>query len=77
MARSTLLEPHAQAPEIHRNSPFEYVQTAEAGQVVEACSKPIPSARPWVAKGGSVAVKPALPTWMTPPEPSVSERTSR
>jgi len=77
MAKPALLEPEAQVPEIYRNTPFEYVQTAEAAQVLVACSKPIPSARPWVAKGGTVSIKPSLPKWMTPPQPSGSERTSR
>lgn len=77
MTKMLNAEPTEGAPEIHRNSPFEYVETAEAGLVVEACGHPVPSAGAWVSVAGTVSVRPALPKWMTPAVPVTNERTSR
>jgi len=75
MARPIFLEAAPEAPEIHRSSPFEHVQTAETVAVVTTLSKPISSAGPWVTKVGTIVVKPSLPQWMT--SPSGPQRTSR
>jgi hypothetical protein len=77
MVRPALLEPEAQVPEIYRNTPFEFAQTAEAAQILVTCGKPIPSARPWGGKVGTVEIKPPLPKWMTPPQGRGSDQTSR
>ena len=53
------------APEIYRSSPFEYVLTAEASQIVGSCSKPVPLTGPWMMKVGGVQTTPALPKWMS------------
>jgi hypothetical protein len=59
-----------QAPEIYRNTPFEYVLTAEAVQISGTAAKPMASTGAWVTKGGSIDRKPPLPRWMPPtPEP--------
>lgn len=71
------LEPEVQVPQVHRNTPFEYAQTAQATQRLMAGSKPIPLARAMVAKAGTVATQPRLPSWMTPLQGGGSERTSR
>jgi len=64
MAQSALVEPEVQVSEVYRNTPFEYLTTADAGQLVVTCTKVIPAARPWVAKGGIVQVTAPLPNWM-------------
>jgi hypothetical protein len=64
MARSAFTKTDAQAPEVYRSSPFEYMVTAEPAHVVVKCSEPIPSARVWVKKDAKVERVPALPVWM-------------
>jgi hypothetical protein len=60
----TVLEPEAQAPEVYRNTPFEHLLTADAGQLVVMCTIPIPAAQAWVVKAGTVQVGAPLPGWM-------------
>jgi hypothetical protein len=64
MARSAFTKTDAQAPDVYRSSPFEYVVTAEPGHVVVKCSEHISSARVWVKKDAKVQRVPALPVWM-------------
>lgn len=65
MAKSHLLAPEAQAPEVYRHTPYEYALTAEPVQSVMTCGEAIPSPQSWVKTAGRVERKPVLPQWMT------------
>lgn len=64
MDKTASFEPEAQAPEIHRNSPFEYVQTAEGSQTLIAAARQLRPAGTWMTRRGTVEIKPAVPQWM-------------
>ena len=60
----TVMEPDIQVPEVYRNTPFEHVTTAEAGQVVVVCTVFVAAPQAWVAKAGAVQSKAPLPSWI-------------
>ena len=70
-------EPEIQAPEVYRSTPFEHLQTANPAQMVMTCTRPVTSASQWLSKAGSVEVKPSLPSWMSRPQDSGRDRTTR
>lgn len=59
-----VMEPDAEVPEVYRSSPFEHATTAEAEQLLMACTEIMPSSEAWVAVAGFVRVAPPLPGWM-------------
>ncbi len=76
MAKALCLGPEVKAPEIYRNSPFEYLLTAEMGQVHVVCAKPLSAAQQRVAKVGTIQITPSLPAWMTVTQPGVKDKTT-
>ena len=83
MAMSTVQDPEIQTQEVYRNSPFEHITTADAGQIIVTCSTPIHVAQGWMTKAGSVRVGTTLPSWMgmqgipaspSPPVESIAEK---
>jgi hypothetical protein len=65
MDKTAFFEPETQAPEIYRNSPFEYVQTAEASQGLIAGARPLRPVGAWSARRGRVEITPPVPQWMS------------
>ena len=76
MVNTAFLEPEVKAPEIYRNTPFEYVLTAEMGQAHIACAKLLPAGQLRVARASTVQISPPLPAWMTVAQPSVDDKTT-
>ena len=68
MAELNQIGPQTKAPEVYRNTPFEYVLTAEPRQLVEIHTQLIPSNAAWVAVMVPLERKPPLPQWMTTPQ---------
>ena len=71
MAMSTVQDPETQAQEVYRNTPFEHVATADAGQTVLTCSTPIHIAQGWMIRAIPARAVTPLPNWMGgQPEPA-------
>jgi hypothetical protein len=76
MAKALCLGSEVKAPEIYRNSPFEYVLTAEMGQAQVVYAKPLPAAQQRVIKVATVQIAPPLPAWMSVAQPGVKDKTT-
>jgi hypothetical protein len=76
MAKALCLRPEVTAPEIYRNSPFEYLLTADMVQVRVAYAKPLPAPQQQVTKAGAAQTAPSLPAWMTATQPGVKDKTT-
>jgi hypothetical protein len=58
------LEPQAGDLEVYRNTPYEHLSTAGAGQLIVICTAPISAPAGWVTKAGFVRFSASFPGWM-------------